>query len=98
MGDSGMALAESDLARIGEYVRGNLRLWMTETGLVAPQQDPVSNTMLLERVVRVESELSAQREILNVRFSAMDKRFSLLTWMMGFLVTGIGVAITLLAM
>jgi hypothetical protein len=87
-----MALAESDLVRIGDYVKGNLREWIRETGAGTVPADPVTNTNLLDRVVRVESELSAQREIMVVRFEAvdkrfedlihhMDKRFGLLTWL-----------------
>ena len=74
MGDPAVALGEAELLRIGDYVKGNLRSWLEESGL-RPVADPVSNTQLLERVVRVEDELKAQRELMAVRFDASDKRF-----------------------
>lgn len=70
-----MAIGEAELLRIGDYVKGNLRSWLEETGFRQPAPDPVSNTYLLERVVRVEDELKAQRELMAVRFDAMDRRF-----------------------
>ncbi len=63
-----MALGEAELLRIGEYVKGNLKDWVQEVG-------SVSHTMLMERVVRVEEELKAQRELMQVRFDATDRRF-----------------------
>ena len=75
MGDPTVAIGEAELLRIGDYVKGNLRSWLEETGFRQPAPDPVSNTYLLERVVRVEDELKAQRELMAVRFDAMDRRF-----------------------
>ncbi|MFP4432590.1 MAG: hypothetical protein ACLFPV_15160, partial [Spirochaetaceae bacterium] len=75
MGDQAMALGEAELLRIGEYVKGNLKDWLQEAG-------PVSHTMLMERVVRVEEELKAQRELMQVRFDAADQRFESLQTMM----------------
>ena len=106
-----MAIGESELNRIGEYVQSHLQGWMERLGVRAPQ-DAVTNTQLLERVVRVEEELKAQRDIMITKFEASDarigdlmktiddrfqtmdkrfedltgsfnKRFSLLTWMIG---------------
>ncbi len=48
---------------------------MEQLGL-RPQPDPVTNTQLLERVVRVEEELKAQREIMITKFGASDERFN----------------------
>ncbi len=71
-----MALGEAELLRIGEYVKGNLKDWVQEVlPPIAQAADPVSHTMLMERVVRVEEELKAQRELMQVRFDAADQRF-----------------------
>ena len=146
MGDPSMALAESELIRIGEYVKGNLREWIRE--IYVPQPDPVTNTMLLERTAVLETELRAQRELMEAKFDAvdrrfeamdrrfverfeavdkrfeavdrrfetidkrfetidkrfgdqnhhMDKRFALMTWMLGILVAGVGTTIAIIAL
>jgi hypothetical protein len=71
-----MALGEAELLRIGEYVKGNLKGWVLEVlPPISGAVDPVSHTMLMERVVRVEEELKAQRELMQVRFDAADQRF-----------------------
>jgi hypothetical protein len=82
VGDPNVAIGDAELNRIGEYVQTHLPEWMEKLG-VLPARDPVTNTQLLERVVRldervvrVEEELKAQREIMTVRFSAMDDRFA----------------------
>lgn len=83
MGDPAMQLGDAELRRIGGYVKENLREWLREVAPVAlsppapvsPAPDPVTNTQLLERVVRVEEELKAQRELFLVRFEAVDRRF-----------------------
>ena len=46
---------------------------MEQLGL-RPRPDPVTNTQLLERVVRVEEELKAGREIMITKFDASDAR------------------------
>jgi len=69
-----VAIGESELNLIGEYVQSHLTGWMEKLGVRAPQ-DPVTNTQLLERVVRVEEELKTGREVMITRFEAMDKRF-----------------------
>ena len=66
-----MALGESELERIGDYVRGNLYGWLTD---VAPQM--VVGPQLLERSVRIEEELKQQREIMDRRFTESDRRFA----------------------
>jgi hypothetical protein len=71
MSDTVMALGESELERIGDYVRGNLYGWLTD---VAPQM--VVGPQLLERSVRIEEELKQQREIMDRRFAESDRRFA----------------------
>lgn len=83
MGDPAMQLGDAELRHIGGYVKDNLREWLREVAPAAlgppaavdPAADPVTNTQLLERVVRVEEELKAQRELFLVRFEAVDRRF-----------------------
>ncbi len=74
MGEPNVAIGESELNLIGEYVQSHLPGWMERIGVRAPQ-DPVTNTQLLERVVRVEEELKAGREVMVARFEASDRRF-----------------------
>ena len=70
MSDQTMTIGDRELQRIGEYVKGNLRDWMDE---VAPQS--VGTTQLLERSVRIDEELRAGRQLMEVRFEAVDRRF-----------------------
>ncbi len=72
-----MALSETDLHHIGQYVRAELPRWLKEMGPWA-----VLGGELLERIVRVEEELKSQREILlnhvqssNERFAHVNRRF-----------------------
>ena len=74
MGETNVAIGESELNLIGEYVQSHLPGWMERLGIRA-QPDPVTNTQLLERVVRVEEELKAGREVMVARFEASDRRF-----------------------
>ena len=65
-----MELTRDTLETIGGYVKENLSTWMREASI--PQQtDPV----LLERMIRVEEELKAQRELMKRGFDQVDKRF-----------------------
>jgi tetrahydromethanopterin S-methyltransferase subunit G len=60
-----MTLGESELQRIGDYVRGHLYAWLNDVApqvIVAPQ--------LLERTLRVEEELKNLRETMEARFAA----------------------------
>lgn len=59
MGDPAVPIREEDLVRIGEYVRGNLKEWMQQAvpEVVPVTVDPVTNTQLLERVVRLDERL-----------------------------------------
>ena len=65
-----MPLGESELQRIGDYVRSHLYTWLTD---VAPQV--IVGPQLLERTVRVEEELKTLRETMETRFAAVDERF-----------------------
>ena len=76
MGDPQMALQEQDVRRIGEYVKP----WIAETVRsvvreVIPEPRTTIDVPLLERMVRVEEELKSQRELMAVRFEALDQRF-----------------------
>ena len=84
MSEVGMALDDTDLRRIGDYVKGNMYGWLVE---VAPQV--VAGPQILERMERFEKELvaqrhelkaqrhelKAQRELMETRFDAVDVRF-----------------------
>ena len=77
MSEVGMALGDTDLQRIGDYVKGNIYGWLVE---VAPQV--VAGPQILERLERIEQELvaqrqelKAQRELMETRFAAVDVRF-----------------------
>ena len=72
MGDPEMTLREEDVRRIGDYVKPWLRDLVDR---VVPARAHGVDTQLLERMVRVEEELKAQRELMTERFTAMDKRF-----------------------
>lgn len=72
MGESTMALGPEDLKQIVDYAKPWLRDAIMETA--APRLREV-DTQLLERMVRVEEELKAQRELMAERFSAVDRRF-----------------------
>ena len=67
MSETAMALGNSDLERIGAYVKGHLYGWFVE---VAPHM--IIGPQLLERIATIEQELKDQRELMAVRFDAMD--------------------------
>jgi glutathione S-transferase len=72
-----MALREEDVQRIGEYVKP----WIDESVRSAVRELGTErwvqiDTPLLERMVRVEEELKSQRELMTVRFEAIDQRFA----------------------
>ncbi len=77
MSEVGMVLDDTDLQRIGDYVKGNIYGWLVE---VAPQV--VAGPQILARMERIEQELvaqrqelKAQRELMETRFAAVDVRF-----------------------
>jgi len=60
-----MELGEKELEKIGIYVRSHLPEWMGE---VRRERE----LDLVERVVRVEAELKNLREVMEVRFNAVQ--------------------------
>ena len=67
-----MAISEPDLEQIGSYVKTHLVGWLDQ---IFPRRESDIPLQLLERMVRVEEELKAQRELMTVRFDAVDRRF-----------------------
>ena len=68
-----MTLRDEDVGRIGEYVKP----WLRElVGGMIPHSEPAGvGARLLERMVRVEEELRAQRTLMDERFGFMASRF-----------------------
>jgi len=75
MGDPAMTLGPEELQKIGDYVRLHLAEWM---GNVRSERE----IGLMERSIRIEEELKAQRQIMETRFEAMDRRFESLQELM----------------
>ncbi len=82
-----MNLGPEELQKIGDYVRLHLSEWMSS---IRGERE----IDLIERSIRVEEEIKAQREIMetrfeamqkqmDVRFDAVEKRFNSLQWTMG---------------
>ena len=69
MSDPAMTLSDGDLQHIGRYVRAELPGWLNELGPWA------LGGQLMERMVRVEEELKAQREILLTHVETSERRF-----------------------
>jgi len=67
-----MKLSEQQLNQIGGYVKQNLGAWMKE---VVPTADSLAIQNTFERVVRVEEELKASRNLMAQGFEYMEKRF-----------------------
>ena len=68
-----MTLRDEDVGRIGEYVKPWLREIVEE---MVPRLEPGgAGAQLLERMVRVEEELKAQRTLMDERFNFMAQRF-----------------------
>ena len=68
-----MTLRDEDVGRIGEYVKPWLREMVDER--IPRVELGGVGTQLLERMVRVEEELKAQRMLMDERFSFMTQRF-----------------------
>ncbi len=67
-----VTLKEEDVVRIGDYVKP----WLRElVGRTAPRAETEIGAALLERMVRVEEELRAQRGLMDERFGFMERRF-----------------------
>ena len=65
-----MELTKETLETIGEYVRENLADWIRAINPPPQQTEP----LLLERIVRVEEELRAGRELMKQGFDQIDRR------------------------
>ncbi|MBU8912553.1 MAG: hypothetical protein KOO61_00900 [Spirochaetales bacterium] len=72
MSDFAADLTDQQLQTVGNYVRHNLREWMEQ--VPTPPSWAVPNIQLLERMVRVETKLQAQSELMQQGFAAMEKR------------------------
>ncbi len=72
MGDP-MTLRDEDVGRIGEYVKPWLREVVGEM-VPHPERGDVGS-QLLERSIRIEEELKAQRALMDERFGFMADRF-----------------------
>ena len=68
-----MTLRDEDVGRIGEYVKPWLREIVEE--MVLRVEPGGAGAQLLERMVRVEEELKAQRTLMDERFNFMAQRF-----------------------
>ena len=66
-----MAVAEADLEQIVAYVKANIHDILVE----AAPRFAVGSHDVLERILRMEEELKNQREVMETRFAAVDKRF-----------------------
>ena len=72
MGEA-MALRDEDIGRIGDYVKPWLRSVVED---MIPRHEPAGvGAQLLERMVRVEEELKAQRQLMDQRFGFTERRF-----------------------
>ena len=68
-----VTLREEDVGRIGEYVKPWLREIVNQ--MVPRPEFAGIGPQLFERMVRVEEELKAQRELMDERFGFMGRRF-----------------------
>ncbi len=74
MGDSVLELKDSDLEKIGEYVKTHIPEWI-DYEMIKSKTRSDRELDLLERIIRVEEELKSQRELIKFGFEQMDKRF-----------------------
>ena len=72
MGDP-VTIRNEDVGRIGEYVKPWLRELVDR--MIPKVELSGIGTQLMERMVRVEEELKAQRELMDERFGFMERRF-----------------------
>ena len=68
---SAMELSEKSFETIGRYVRQNLPGWLQQMELPGRREWELQ---LTERIVRVEEELKAQRELMQQGFAGVEKR------------------------
>ena len=68
-----MALRDEDIGRIEDFVKPWLRGVVED---LIPGGEPAGvGVQLLERMVRLEEELKAQRQLMDERFGFMERRF-----------------------
>ena len=67
-----MELGETELKIIAEYVKNHIPQWLKEADIIP--KDYSSNTLLVERVVRVEE----MRHDMIARFEQIDRKFEML--------------------
>ena len=70
-----MNLQQSDLDQIVNQIKPQLTLWMTEQR--SDTSPHLYEMELRERTIRVEEELSHQRELMQQGFREMDRRFEM---------------------
>jgi hypothetical protein len=75
MSDVAADMTDQQLQTVGNYVRRNLREWMEQ--LPTPPSWAVPNIQLLKRMVRVETELQGQRELMQQGFATMERRIDM---------------------
>ena len=73
MGEPVLELGNEELKKIGDYVQSHLSEWVHGSNVIEFKTNREMD--LLERMVRVEEELKNQRELMNIGFTSMDKRF-----------------------
>jgi chaperonin cofactor prefoldin len=68
-----VTIRDEDVGRIGDY----LKPWLRELvdRMISRVELSGIGTQLMERMVRVEEELKAQRELMDERFGFMERRF-----------------------
>ena len=74
MGESALELKNTDIEKIGEYVRAHIPEWI-DYELIKSKTRSDRELDLLERIIRVEEELKSQRELIKFGFEQMEKRF-----------------------
>jgi len=67
-----MELTKEQLEQIGSYIESNFDRFSAKSNIV--QLRPY-DIQLIERMTRIEEELRSQRELMQLGFNQMDKRF-----------------------
>ena len=68
-----MTMRDDDVKRIGDFIKPWLRELVSQ--MIPRPATTGIDQQLLERMVRVEEELKAQRELMDERFRMVDRRF-----------------------
>lgn len=74
MGEKALELKDSDLDKIGEYVKSRINEWI-DPDIFRHRAGLGRELDLMERMIRVEEELKSQRELIKLGFEQMDRRF-----------------------